>query len=145
MVYEERLTKLAVEIAFEALKADNIFMSEGLDMFEAMSITYSKKETVRYTYSTLVESLKGRKDETIDEYLNEVAIELTNNILYAYTGSFNRYNLNTKILNAIMPILKEKWESIIPSCIICGSLLPARTNKYCSFDCAAESGDFIND
>ena len=143
MVYEERLTTLAVELAYKALKAEGYTMAD--DMFEAMSVSPAKREAVKYAYSSLLESLKGRKDQTIDEYLNEVSINLANNINYAYTGSFNRYCPNMNMVETIWPILKEKWETIIPNCLICGVLLPARTNKYCSLDCAVESGDFIYD
>lgn len=145
MVYEERMTNLAVELAYEALKAFNVFLGDGVSMFEAMSVSPLKREAVKYAYSALVNSLKGRKDETIDEYIDKVSNIVVSSVIYSYTGSVSRYSQNDNILKAITPILREKWESIIPVCIMCSSLLPARTNTYCSFDCAAESGDFIND
>ena len=103
---EERLTNLAVEVAYRGLEAIGVYHDPRFSVFQAMDITIYKRRAVRAAYimidneMTLCYSGQYFTPEELFDWCDEVAVE----IITAYYGSPRR--IKEPMIKAIYEVLR---------------------------------------
>lgn len=103
---EERMTNLAIEVAYRGLEAIGVYHSPDNSVFEAMGMTIFKQRSVRAAYIMIENELNlcytGQHFtvEELFEWCEEVAME----IITAYYGSPR--SIKEPMIKAIYEVLR---------------------------------------